>query len=162
MEGGTIRIRRAREADVSTIAHFLMVLARSHVGFDAHRFVLPEDGEAAFVEFIRAQLDRADAVMLVAEDDSGVAGYVFVRMEPESIEDLRGSTAYLHDIYVDPKMRRAGVGRQLVEAAKESARTLGSRSLMLGVSPHNDEARRLFEGAGLRPTMVEMRVELDA
>ena len=82
-----------------------------------------------------------------------------MRMEPESIEDLRGAAAYLHDIYVAPKAR-GGVACELVEAAKEAARELGSDCLMLGVSPHNAAAQRLFERAGMRPTMIEMRVEL--
>ena len=44
-------------------------------------------------------------------------------------------------------------------AAIESARRLGSSSLMLGVSPGNAQARGLYERLGLRETMVEMRLD---
>ena len=157
-----IRVRRARESDLSTIARFAQALAQLHVGFDARRFVMPPRGEADFADFFRAELARADTVLLVGELDSRSAGYAFVRMEPPSLEDLRGAVAWLHDIYVDPQSRSAGVGRQLIEAAKEAARALGSHSLMVGVSPHNAAAWHVFERSGMRPTMVEMRLELDA
>jgi len=39
---------------------------------------------------------------------------------------------------------------------------LGSSRLMLSASPHDAAARQLFKRAGLRPTMVEMRIELPA
>jgi RimJ/RimL family protein N-acetyltransferase len=42
------------------------------------------------------------------------------------------------------------------------ALALGSSSLMLSASSQNAPARHLFERAGLRPTMVEMRIELAA
>ena len=67
--------------------------------------------------------------------------------------------SWLHDVYVDPAFRGRGVGHQLVAAAIESARRLGSSSLMLGVSPGNAQARGLYERLGLRETMVEMRLD---
>jgi GNAT superfamily N-acetyltransferase len=103
---------------------------------------------------------RADAALLVAELGAAPVGYAFVRMEEESIEDLRGVSAWLHDIYVAPEARGHGVGKKLVEAAIDAARSLGSNNLMLSVSPSNGPGRRLFERMGLRTTMIEMRLEL--
>ena len=77
-----------------------------------------------------------------------------------SLVELRGAGAWLHDIYVDSQARSGGIGRRLLEAAKEAALALGSGSLMLSASSQNVAARQLFERAGLRPTMVEMRIEL--
>ena len=89
------------------------------------------------------------------------SGYAFVRMEPRSLVEIRRAAAWLHDIYVDPEARRGGIGRLLLEAAKEAALRLGSSSLMLSASPHNAKAQALFQRAGLRPTMIEMRLELE-
>nr|WP_286194473.1 GNAT family N-acetyltransferase [Synechococcus sp. CCY 0621] len=100
--------------------------------------------------------------MLIAQAGSQPVGYAFVRMEPMSLVELRGAGAWLHDIYVDPQARSGGIGRRLLEAAKEVALALGSTSLMLSASTHNAAARQLFERSGLRPTMVEMRIELGA
>jgi GNAT superfamily N-acetyltransferase len=83
-------------------------------------------------------------------------------MENASLEELRGPGAGLHDLYVTSGARSVGVGRLLVESAKDVARELGSASLMLGMSPHNGPAQRLFERLGFRPTMIEMRVEFNS
>jgi GNAT superfamily N-acetyltransferase len=62
---------------------------------------------------------------------------------------------------VDPQARSGGIGRRLLEAAKDEALALGSSSVMLSASPHNAAARQLFERSGVRPTMIEMRIERD-
>ena len=158
----SVRIRRASAADVPVLARFGRELAELHVSFDGRRFVGPEGGETAFAKFFGEELERSRSVVLIAENAEGPVGYAFVRWEDASLEDLRGAGAWLHDLYVESGARAGGVGRRLVQAAKEAARGLGSPSLMLGVSPHNGAARHLFERSGLRPTMVEMRVELDS
>jgi GNAT superfamily N-acetyltransferase len=99
-------------------------------------------------------------VLLVAEISAAPVGYAFVRLEAASLEELRGRGAWLHDIYVAPEMRARGIGGRLIEAAFDAARSLGSTSLTLGVSPRNASARALFDRMGFRPTMVEMRAEL--
>jgi hypothetical protein len=82
-------------------------------------------------------------------------------MEDASLEDLRGAAAWLHDLYPDGSVRGRSDGRRLAEAAVEAARRLGSDSLMLAVFPRNERARWSFESIGLRPTMIETRIELD-
>nr|WP_286195688.1 GNAT family N-acetyltransferase [Synechococcus sp. CCAP 1479/9] len=133
-----------------------------HVGFDGDRFAAPPGGEGAYAAFFREELQRPEVVLLIAEAGPQPVGYAFVRMEPMSLVDIRGAGAWLHDIYVDPQARSGGIGRRLLEAAKQAALDLGSSSLMLSASSQNLAARHLFERAGLRPTMVEMRIELGA
>jgi GNAT superfamily N-acetyltransferase len=155
-----IQIRRAEVKDLPILAKFGLALAQLHAIFDERHFVVPEDGEVSFLRFFEAELAREDAVLLVAEIAATPVGYALVRIEPASLEDLRGMGAWLHDIYVAPDVRARGIGRQLVEAAFDAARSLGSTSLMLGVSPRNASGRALFDRMGFRATMVEMRAEL--
>ena len=157
----SVRIRRARVADLSTLAQFANAMAELHTTFDSRRFSLPDGGVASFMQFFRCELERSESVLLVAEDGQGMVGYAFMRLENASVEELRGSAAWLHDLYVVAGARGRGVGRLLIESTKEAASELGSTSLMLGVSPHNTRAARLFEQMGFRPTMIEMRVELN-
>jgi GNAT superfamily N-acetyltransferase len=160
-EAMTTRIRTADTRDLSALAEFGLALAQSHVAFDDRRFVAPKGGIQAYVEFFTAELERRDTVVLIAEIDAAAVGYAFVRMESGSLEALIERAAWLHDVYVDPRFRGNGVGRQLVVAAIDAARRLGSASFMLGVSPANPVARHLYDQLGMRATMVEMRLELD-
>jgi GNAT superfamily N-acetyltransferase len=161
MTNTPITIRRADVNDVTTLARFAVELANLHVSFDRRRFVAPEGGEAAFTSFFKGELARPEAVLLIAEIANAAIGYAFVRMEPRSFEDLRGSGAWLQDIFVAPDARSHGAGRRLVEAALEAARSLGSTSLMLDVSPRNAKGRSLFDSVGFRATMIEMRIEIN-
>jgi ribosomal protein S18 acetylase RimI-like enzyme len=154
-----IQVRRAEDSDVQALADFALALAHVHKKIDARRFVVPEIN--AFLEFFESELARAETVLLIAEDRKIPVGYAFVRMEAASIEALSEPSAWLHDLYVDPQFRNQGVGRQLISKAIEAARRLGSRSLMLGVSPANASAIRLYERLGLRATMIEMRLDLE-
>jgi GNAT superfamily N-acetyltransferase len=157
-----LTVRRATDTDLPLLARYGFALARLHVGFDAERFAVPPGGEAAYAAFFQAELQRPEVVLLIAEVGPQPVGYAFVRLEPMSLVEIRGAGAWLHDIYVDPEARSGGIGRRLLEAAKEAALALGSSSLMLSASSQNAAARQLFERAGLRPTMVEMRIELGA
>lgn len=160
MSSARLLIRKADVLDLPDLGRLSAELARLHSSFDADRFAVQELSEEIFRAFFAEQLGRRDAQVLVAEQDEAVMGYAFVRMEPASLEDLRGAGAWLHDLYVDPVARGNAIGRQLVQAAIDAASRLGSDSLMLSVSPQNKSAQRLFEEMGLRATMVEMRVEL--
>jgi GNAT superfamily N-acetyltransferase len=155
-----LTVRRAQATDLALLASYGFALGRLHVGFDGERFATPPGGESAYAEFFRAQMQRPEVVVLIAELGPQPVGYAFVRMEPMSLVEIRMAGAWLHDIYVDPEARRGGIGRVLLEAAKQEALRLGSSSLMLSASPHNHRAQALFASAGLRPTMVEMRIEL--
>jgi len=157
----TIRIRTAQDSDIAVLAEFGLALANVHLEIDDRRFVLPKGGIHAFVEFFRSELARPETILLIAEEEMIPVGYAFVRMEPASIEALCETSAWLHDVYVDSRFRGHGVGRQLVLAAMESAKKLGSSNLMLGVSPVNTEAKKFYERLGLRATMIEMRIELE-
>jgi ribosomal protein S18 acetylase RimI-like enzyme len=150
----SVQIRRAEARDLPTLAKFGLALGRLHASFDEQRFVVPD--ESTFRQFFEGELARAEAAILFAEINGAPAGYAFVRLEPASIEALLDPAAWLHDIYVAPEARARGVGRRLVGAAFDAARTLGSNRLMLSVSPHNADGRALFERLGFRPTMIEM------
>lgn len=56
--------------------------------------------------------------------------------------------AELLSLGVVPAARRAGLGRQLLEAVKAEAARQGARRLLLEVAEHNQRARRLYQGAG--------------
>jgi GNAT superfamily N-acetyltransferase len=107
------------------------------------RGAVPEDAEdiarvvnAAFVvERVALEGDRTDSnhvrVMmdtgkfLVAESGSGLAGCVYI--EPS------GERSYLGLLSVDPQHQGGGLGRRLLTAAEDWARSAGSRAMDLRI-----------------------------
>jgi len=101
----------------------------------------PPSADAAFFGERTAPSD-----VLVAEADGAIAGYAAlgqsVSLASHShVLEIRG-------LAVHPAHQRCGVGRRLVEACIEQARSRGARKLSLRVLGGNVAARRLYESCG--------------
>ena len=156
-----IAIRQATRDDMPSLGRLGALLLRTHHGFDSHRFMAPGDRpEDGYAWFLGAQLGDADCVVLVAEHQGSVVGYVYAGLEPQSWKELRDACGFIHDIVVDERGRRVGVATALVEAASAWLRERGAPRVMLWTAQQNDGAQRLFERLGFRRTMVEMTREL--
>lgn len=155
-------IRRATRVDLPALGRLGAVLMRTHYDFDNFRFLPPgDDPESGYAWFLETQLDEPDTIVLVAEHDGAVAGYVFAGLEPLSWKELRGPAGFVHDIVVDHRARRAGVARALIEAAVAWLRGRGAPRVMLWTAAANVPAQALFAMLGFRETMIEMTLELD-
>ena len=152
-----VLVRRGIPADLPTLGRLGVHLMRVQFEFDRRRFVAPTgDHEAGYARFLGTQLDADAAIVLVAERAGAAIGYVYARIEPFSWMEQRDAAGFIHDIVVDPSERRTGVAAALMEAAIAWVREQGVASVMLWTASLNEGAQRLFEGLGLRRTMIEM------
>jgi ribosomal protein S18 acetylase RimI-like enzyme len=157
-----IVVRPARAGDVPALGRLGAALMRTHYAFDPSRFLQPREGaEAGYAAFLGSQLDREDSVVLVAEIDHAVVGYVYASIEPLSWKELRDEAGFIHDVLVSEETRDRGVGRELLDAAVDWLRQRGMPRVILWTAARNDGARRLFERRGFRSTMVEMTLEVN-
>mgnify|MGYP001164668533 FL=1 len=133
----SVATRLAAVADVGRVAPL----------FDAYRqfYGLAPDLELA-QWFLRERLSRGESVVLLAEHDGTALG--FVQMYP-TFSSLRAARTFvLYDLFVDPAARQRGVGRRLMQAAADEARTQGAVSLVLSTARTNSAAQRLYESLG--------------
>lgn len=161
MSKSTIYIRPATRADLPALGRLGALLLRVHHAFDPLRFMAPRDhAEQGYAWFLGSQLDDAEMVVLVAERDGAVVGYVYAGLEPQSWKELRDACGFVHDVAVDETARRDGVATALLEAAEDWLRRHGAPRVVLWTADRNAAAQRLFERAGFRRTMIEMTKEL--
>ena len=154
-------IRKARPADAPALGVLGAALMHTHYAFDAHRFLDPGEGaEAGYAEFLVSQLDDKAAMVLVAERDGAIVGYVYAAIEPLSWKDLRGECGFIHDLLVADAARGAGVGEALLNHAIDWLRQQDMPRVVLGTAAQNESAQRLFKRRGFRATMIEMTLEL--
>lgn len=135
-----ILIRKAVPGDAGEIA----------VLFEAYRdfYNRPPDLTGA-VRYLRARLERQEALILVARLETGKA-VGFVQMYP-TFDSLAMQPAWiLYDLYVDPHVRRRAVGRRLMAQAAEHARRSGASYIALETAADNQPARALYESLGYR------------
>ncbi|MBL9033903.1 MAG: GNAT family N-acetyltransferase [Rhodospirillaceae bacterium] len=128
-------IRPAREADHAQ----WLPLWRGYQEF--YRVSLPE---AVTASNWRRFFDPGEPVhCLVAERDGrlvGLAHYLFHR-STWSVENI----CYLNDLFVDPRGRRSGVARRLIEAVYEAADAAGSSKVYWLTHESNAAARLLYD-----------------
>jgi predicted N-acetyltransferase YhbS len=111
-------IRTAEPRDARTLGELGAALMRIHYAFDPQRFLAAGDhAERGYASFLRSQLDDDEAIVLVAERDGRIVGYVYAGLEPMSWKELRGPAGFIHDVVVEEASRGSGAGRALMEAA---------------------------------------------
>jgi ribosomal protein S18 acetylase RimI-like enzyme len=157
----TVTVRPATRADLPALGRLGAMLLRLHHGFDSRRFLAPgEAPEEGYAWFLGTQIAEPETVVLVAERDGAVVGYVHAGLEPLSWKELRDAAGFIHDVAVDESARHEGVATVLLEAATTWLRERGAPRVLLWTAESNAAAQRLFAKLGFRRTMVEMTREL--
>ncbi len=153
----TIEIRRPRADEMQAVGKLAAELLRFHHALDAERFLLLEPVEDGYTRFLTRMLADERSLVLVAVDaDLGVVGYTYSRFEPRDYNRLLDDHAKVHDIAIDARARRAGVGRKLLAQTLLELRGRGALRIVAETAHANDGARSFFASMGFRPTMVEM------
>ncbi len=130
-----IPIRRAERGEADAIARVINAAFRP-----AEEFFV--DGDRIAAEEVRDLFDRGD--FLVAGDYDGV---VYV--------ELRGERAYFGLLSVDPARQGGGIGRALVAAAEDYARTHACRYMDIRVVNLRTELLPLYQKLGYAQTGTE-------
>ncbi len=149
----TPTVRPATSADADAIAPL----------FDQYRqfYGKPPEPERAH-KFIRERLQRAESVILVAADAGKLLGFVQLFPSFTSLETER--LWVLNDLYVSPEGRGRGIGRMLMNAAREHAVKTGAKRLTLETMDDNRVAWSLYESLGYKrnnPATRFYTLELD-
>ena len=138
--------RRACEADdVDVTIHRLRIGDERRLQELCRRFKerVPSDEEAA------AFLARDNIYVWVADVDGELAGfayaYVLLRIDGDT-------SVFLYELAVEERFRCRGVGRALVDQARELAERTGALKMWVGTSYDNEAARRTYAAAGGEPS----------
>jgi ribosomal protein S18 acetylase RimI-like enzyme len=135
----TLTIRRATLAGLDLVAPL----------FDRYRqfYGCSPDLDVA-ARFLRERLERGESVVFVAVSEGKGVG--FVQLYP-TFTSIGAKRAWiLNDLYVSPEVRRQGVGRRLMDAAKLMAEETGAASLELATVKDNAGAQALYRSCGYK------------
>jgi GNAT superfamily N-acetyltransferase len=113
------------------------------------RFYEVEPNDERNASFFRRFVDGDDVgVLLGARDpaDGPLVGFACLHWRLDTV--TAREVVCLHDLYVVPEERASGVGRALLEASAEVARSRGAASLVWSTAPGNEVAQRLYEATG--------------
>ncbi|MEQ8674026.1 MAG: GNAT family N-acetyltransferase [Aggregatilineales bacterium] len=115
--------------------------------FDAYRVFYKQDSDIKNARrFLEHRVKNGESVIFLAMDGDSALG--FVQMYPSfSSVNLR-ELWILNDLFVVPGARGQGVGAALLEHARQFARTIGVRTLVLQTANDNEPAQTLYEKLG--------------
>lgn len=133
-------VKRAAVADLAAVAPL----------FDAYRqFYGQRSDLAAARAFLDERLRREESVIFLAvadEQENEALGFTQLYPAFSSVSVRR--LWILNDLFVRPEVRRGGVGRRLLERAREWAIETDAKGLVLATAVSNAAARALYESCG--------------
>jgi GNAT superfamily N-acetyltransferase len=132
-------VRRAGVDDLDDVASL----------FDGYRqFYGQRPDLAAARAFLAERLRRDESVIFIAYAHEGALGFTQLYPSFSSVSVKR--LWILNDLFVSPAVRRGGVGRRLLEQAREWAVETDAKGLTLTTALTNTAARSLYESCGWR------------
>jgi GNAT superfamily N-acetyltransferase len=130
------QIRRGGPEDAAVIARLLH-------DFNTE-YSEPTPGVAALTTYSRQLLEAGEMTVLLAGE--GPDGISLIRFR--TCVWTGGPEAHLQELYVVPPLRGRGIGRGLLEATMDVARTAGASGIDLNTGATDTAARALYESCG--------------
>ena len=129
--------------DAETVAA-LLVAFRDHMGVDW-------PSENAFLASVERLMEDIDTDFLLGAPDADAAPAGVLQLRFRFSVWKAAPDAWIEDVYVAPRARRAGVGDALVARAIERAAERGARRVELDCNEDNAGALALYERHGFSP-----------
>jgi ribosomal protein S18 acetylase RimI-like enzyme len=134
MEGNPppVIVRDATRADVEALSHL-----RPPRGLHSDRIPEPANADKRYV---------------LAEVDGKPAGFGVVYFQGDPMWERPEQVPLVMDVWVDPTLRRRGIGRKIIDSLEQSARQRGFSCIYLQVQPEkNPQAANLYKELGYQP-----------
>lgn len=109
------------------------------------------DARRLWTATLREAFETGAPVVLVAEVDSRIAGFVVLEDAATAPVYVAEPAVHIGELYVAPAHRRAGVARALLDAAADEAVRAGARTLRFDVAASNAASHALVAAWGARP-----------
>lgn len=109
-------VREARPGDVDRVVELWAEMVDYHAEHDP-RFARGEGSEKGFADHLRDRLDETDYLLLVAEVDGEVVGFLNGELQKYPPCFAHRDHGYIHNLAVSSGRRREGVGAALLEEA---------------------------------------------
>lgn len=156
-----MRIRSARVEDVPGVLPLVREICALHEANDLARYEFLPDVVRRYARWLpeRAVDDRS--VFLVAERvDGSFAGFLVATVEEGIPIFVTREYGWIHDVWVEPDARGAGLASAMLREAMGRFRDMGLTQVRLESGAFNEPARRVFERQGFRSCTVEMLADL--
>ncbi|KMQ67556.1 acetyltransferase [Chryseobacterium sp. FH2] len=115
--------------------------------FDQYRiFYLKDSDISAAGNFLKERIENRDSEIFVAESNGELVG--FVQLYPLFSSTRMKRYWLLNDLYVNENHRGKGYSKELIEKAKELAKSTDACGVLLETGKSNDIGNKLYPSCG--------------
>jgi ribosomal protein S18 acetylase RimI-like enzyme len=145
-----MNIREAEYADTDKLAPMILQACAHQQLLDPQRYGLVDDLKANYRRWFGKLAEDPRMVVLVAEEDHAILGFLLGSVEKEAPIYRVGEYAIIHDVWVNEAYRQRGVGAALIKAAQTHFASMGMRQMRVETVVQDRVARHLLESCGFR------------
>jgi ribosomal protein S18 acetylase RimI-like enzyme len=146
-----VTIREAAHQDLDAVVALWEELMAIHHGLDSRFRIRAGDGPKLYRDWVGETLAGDDRVLLVAEIDGTVVGFIHGYLKPSPPPMTPKLGGAVSDLVVADSHRRRRVGTRLVEAASDWFREKGAVEVTLNAAVRNQGASEFWHATGFEP-----------
>jgi GNAT superfamily N-acetyltransferase len=128
---------------------------------DPRLYELRPHAEALFRRWIGQMADDPRSMLLVAEEEGRIVGFLYSTMEKDAPIYLHDEYALVREWWVEPASRGRGVGRALIDRAAAELAGFGVRQLRVRAAAADADAAAMLEHCGFHSAVSEMVREVE-
>lgn len=153
-------VREATASDIPAILPMVRAICSMHEKLDPPRYAMLPGVVAMYESWLRRRIADPNSVVLVGEAGSSVLAFLVAEVESNIPIYRLDRFGFIHDVWVEPAARGAGIGKALALRAIDKFRAMGVRQLRLETAADNPGARALFASCGFRVATIDMLLDL--
>jgi ribosomal protein S18 acetylase RimI-like enzyme len=142
-----MEIRKAKHTDVPKLKELWIEFMDHHGKLDPD-YVRSDDAEANWVNYINSKFESEIAVVFVANNNAGLAGYIGVLIREYPPIFTVKKYGFVEEIAVTADQRRQGIASRLWSAAEEWLLSRGISTIRVNIDVANPESQGFFRSLG--------------
>lgn len=154
-----ISIRRAKTSDIEIIQEFGSKL----LNYERENYDSNLKSDWAYSDEAKNQYLNAiqNSYVIIAEADNQPVGFLIGSIiEPKASNARQIKQAYIQNLYVNEDLRKAGIGKELVEYFKRHCQDNDVKQLNVSVLAANKTATDFYNTMGFNPRSINLSQKL--
>ena len=151
-----LKVRRAKEEDIESIADLMYRLKKLNAEFDTHFEVSPNAKDRILSSLKESIPDSKGCILLVGTMKQKVVSVIRAELRERKFYeppiDVR-----ITDFYILPEMRRRGLGGIMIAKLREEMQKAGLSLLTVEYPAFNVIAKNFYEKLGFTPNISVLR-----
>jgi ribosomal protein S18 acetylase RimI-like enzyme len=155
-----MKVRVGNAGDFAAVVPMMRKYRSLHEQWDQSLYALRPDAEARFQRWIGPVIEDPRSILLVAEANGKIIGFLTAIMEADLPIYECEQHAMIMEFWVDPEFRRHGAGKALIDLAAKEYAAMGITQLRVRTAMANDAGREMLEHAGFRAGTIDLLRQL--